>query len=336
MRSVRLFIRWVAFGTACLGIACGGSSSNPAAPETPRVLQGQTVSAIDGSATGVVTVQIGTHFAVQTDNAGNFQVDVGSPGTYPAVVTGASVVERHTAVNGPSTERTRIGIIPASYDLQAFNEMFRSANNRLQRWTTEPSLVIVASVMKYTNGGEQYSATSEQMTDDEVSALVSDLRNALALLTAGTFKTFANVTIERPTDGDQVSVRRPGQIVIGRYTGITTLAHTIGYGSWAEQPDGTVTGGSVWLDRDFDRDDSRRSLLRTHELGHALGYNHVTARTSIMNPAIGPEPSDFDRAGAAIAFQRPVGNVSPDTDPSVTARTFSVSEGGARWSPPIR
>jgi hypothetical protein len=92
----------------------------------------------------------------------------------------------------------------------------------------------------------------------------------------------------------------------------------------------------MWLDRDFDKGDARRWLLRTHELGHALGYNHVTVRTSIMNPAIGPEPTDFDRAGAVIAFQRPVGNVSPDTDPSSTPRTFSITEGGARWHAPIQ
>jgi hypothetical protein len=61
-------------------------------------------------------------------------------------------------------------------------------------------------------------------------------------------------------------------------------------------------------------------LLRIHELGHALGYQHVTSRTSIMNPALGPEPSQFDREGAIIAFQRPPGNRAPDTDPKSTTR----------------
>jgi hypothetical protein len=316
--------------------ACGGSSHSPGAPETPRVLQGQTVSAIDGSGMSAVNVQVGTHQAVKTDDAGNFQVDVGSTGTFAAVITGTSIVERRTSVTGPSTERARLGIIPASYDLDAFNEMFRSANNRLQRWTTQPSLVIVASVMKYANGAEQFPATSEALTDDELASLASDLKNGLALLTGGTFTAFASVDIEHPASGDQVTMRRTGKIVMGRFTGITTLANTIGYGSWAEQTDGTVVGGSMWLDRDFDKGDGRRSLLRTHELGHALGYNHVTVRPSIMNPSIGPEPTDFDRAGAVIAFQRPVGNVAPDSDPSSTPRTFSITEGGARWHAPIQ
>ena len=88
----------------------------------------------------------------------------------------------------------------------------------------------------------------------------------------------------------------------------------------------------MFLDRDFDHSDNRRRLLRIHELGHALGYQHVTSRTSVMNPAIGPEPTDADRAGAVIAFQRPPGNKSPDIDPSSSSlRTLATVGGPARW-----
>jgi hypothetical protein len=59
------------------------------------------------------------------------------------------------------------------------------------------------------------------------------------------------------------------------------------------------------LDDDFDRTSDRRRLLRTHELGHALGYNHVKSRASIMNPGIGSEPNAFDHQAALIAFRSP-------------------------------
>ena len=88
----------------------------------------------------------------------------------------------------------------------------------------------------------------------------------------------------------------------------------------------------MYLDRGFDRDDNRRRLLRIHELGHALGYQHVESRTSIMNPSVGPEPTDFDRLGAIIAFARPAGNRSPDIDPASSA--LAVSSGGGRWTAP--
>lgn len=48
-----------------------------------------------------------------------------------------------------------------------------------------------------------------------------------------------------------------------------------------------------------------RRLLRTHELGHALGFNHVKSRLSIMNPRIGPEVTALDRQIMMLAFQRP-------------------------------
>jgi hypothetical protein len=53
-----------------------------------------------------------------------------------------------------------------------------------------------------------------------------------------------------------------------------------------------------------------------------------------MNPAIGPEPTDFDRAAARIAFQRPPGNRAPDVDPSSSRPAF-VTDGTSRVMPPV-
>jgi hypothetical protein len=315
--------------------ACGSSPAGPSGGGS-TVLHGQTVSALDGAAAPNLSIQVGTR-SVSSDGNGMFEVDPGGQGTHRALVRGSAVVERDTRVAVPKTDLLRVSMIPASFDLDAFNEMFRTNNSRLQRWTSRPSLVVLGSVMKYASGNlERFEATGERLTDDEVTALTNHLNEGLGLLTGGAYTSFASVDVEWPGAGEQVNVRRTGTIVVGRYSGIRNLAQTIGYGSWAEQPDGTVVGGAMWLDRDFDRDDPQRRLLRIHELGHALGYNHVTVRTSIMNPSLGPSPTDFDRAAASIAFQRPVGNVSPDTDPGSTARTFAVADGPARWSNPIR
>jgi len=318
---------------AALAAACAKSPSAPSGDTSGRLLQGRAVSAVDGTGAAGLSVQVGSAWAVKTDGNGYFEADVGVPGNYATTLSGSAIVERRTTVNGPSGDRVRISLIPASFDLQAFDQMFRTANSRLQRWTTQPALVVVASSMVYKTGESDYAATSEQMSDDEVNQLVAQLTDGLALLTGGTYPAFAAVDVERPAAGDRVSAMRTGKIVVGRYNGIPSFSDIIGYGTWQEQPDGRVTGGSMFLDRDFDRNDSRRRLLRTHELGHALGYNHVTTHTSIMNPAIGPEPSDFDRAGATIAFQRQPGNLTPDTDPGQVA--FGKSVSGGRWVPVI-
>ena len=55
-----------------------------------------------------------------------------------------------------------------------------------------------------------------------------------------------------------------------------------------------------------------------------------------MNPWLGPSPTDFDRAAALIAFQRPVGNTSPDTILGAVAGGFAVADGPLKWSTPIR
>ena len=95
-----------------------------------------------------------------------------------------------------------------------------------------------------------------------------------------------------------------------------------------------MTAGILMLDRDFDRSGSNFTRsLRAHELGHALGYQHVIARDSVMNSLARLEPNDFDRAAARIAFQRPPGNRSPDVDPT----SASINRlGPGTWSPPIR
>ena len=313
--------------------ACTKSPSSPSGQD-PGVVQGQTVSALTDSAIPGVTVRVGNGAAVTSDAQGFFDVDAGRSGAFQTVIRGSGIVERETSIAAPTDARARVSLIPTGFDLAAFDEMFRTTNSRLQRWTTKPSLVVLASVMSYRSGsGTEYLAESEQLTDQEVSDMISHMTEGLGMLTGGTYTSFASVEVERPAAGTRVTALRIGSVVVGRYNGIVSMVNTIGYGQWADQPNGEVNGGAMFLDRDFDRNDNRRRLLRIHELGHALGYQHVKTRTSIMNPAIGPEPTDFDRGGATIAFQRAPGNRTPDVDPS--SAVLSVVEGGpSRWSAP--
>ena len=315
----------------CVATACSKSPSSPSEIDPDRRFEGLAVNAIDSAPAAGLSVQVGTGRPVTSDASGRFTAEIAGPGSYPAVITGGTIVERRTTVTGPTNTPARLSLVPTSFDLHAFDEMFRTANARLQRWTTRPTLVVLASVMNYRGDADEYAATAEHMTDEEVTLLVSHLTEGLTLLTAGTYTSFANVTIERPASGVRASVARDGAIVVGRYSGIVSTASTIGYGRWAEMGNGEVVAGAMFLDRGFDRTDERRRLLRIHELGHALGQMHVESRTSIMNPAIGPEPTQFDRQSAAIAFQRPPGNVAPDVDPGTT-RSIGL---GVRWAAPI-
>jgi hypothetical protein len=293
------------------------------------------VNAGDGTAEVGVSIQVGSTGTVTSDDSGFFQTTVNGAGTYAAIVRSSGTVERQTTVSAPDSD-ARLSLIPASFDLSAFDELARSTHSRLQRWTTKPSLVVIVPVLLYTPGVEDtYIAAGDKMTDLEASNMITHLTEGLSILTGGSYTAFGSTVLERPAPGDAVSVKRPGKIVVGRYTGIAAGDGTIGYGTWLEDSDGAIGGGAIFLDEAFDHGDSRRRLLRIHELGHALGYQHVTSRTSIMNPVIGPEPTDFDRMAATIAFQPPPGNRAPDHDPEPASRVGSHPAGGARWAPPI-
>jgi hypothetical protein len=171
------------------------------------------------------------------------------------------------------------------------------------RWDRVPELVVLMPVMNYEEGrSTDYRATSEQLTEEEATALISDLTDALSLLTDNAFKRFAAIRREAAAEGDLVNIMRPGQIVVGRYKGVRDQLATIGFGGRSTRG-ATIGAGSIILDSEFDRTSSSRRLLRTHELGHALGYNHVESQLSIMNPRVGPQVTDFDHAAVRIAFQ---------------------------------
>ncbi len=321
----------------CLSAAvygCGGSSpSGPSDGEDARVLQGRAVSAIDGSGAQAVSVSAGATSAT-TDTDGNFRLDVAGPATHRLALRGATIFDRETSVTGPGSTPARVSLIPSTFDIESFNEMFRT-NGSLQRWTSRPSVVVFSRVMTYVSGQhDEYAASSESLSDDEVSQLVAHLKEGLTILTAGTFNDFAAVEIERPAAGSYASINRAGKIVVGRYNGIVSLGNTIGFGQYGLVFDGSVGGGAMLLDAQFDRNDNRRRLLRIHELGHALGLMHVTGRPSIMNPSIGADVTDFDRASATIAFQRPVGNYAPDIDPTATVISRSTRS-SIVWAAPV-
>ena len=327
--------------TSILASACSGSSpSAPTAggPTSRLSYRGETVSAIDGTPISGVAIKVGTRAAI-SDNLGRFELTDLQDGPATVTLSGTSIVERrrNLAMTADVTKET---LIPSAFDLEAFDEMFRGTG-QLQRWTSPPSLVVLGSVMQYHGTAEdEYHATSTQLTQEEVALLIEHLTEGLSLLTGGKFKSFSSIVVERPASGVPASTLRAGAIVVGRYRGMLASANTIGLGRWSNAGDtAQVTGGAIYLEQGFDRTEDARRLLRIHELGHALGYLHVTKRTSIMNPAIGPAPTEFDRIAAVIAFERLPGNQSPDDD--VAAAPRSAGGFGARsigrtiWSPVI-
>ncbi len=186
---------------------------------------------------------------------------------------------------------------------EAVDEMLRGTRESALRWDRVPELTVLLPVMQYEKGrSTDFRATGSTLTEDEAKALVADLTKALAVLTDNAMTQFSAIHFETAATGEIVNVMRPGQIVVARYEGVRDQLATVGFGGQSAHGR-TIRAGSIILDNDFDRASKTRTLLRMHELGHALGYNHVQSRVSIMNPKIGAGPTDVDRAIARVAFR---------------------------------
>jgi hypothetical protein len=186
----------------------------------------------------------------------------------------------------------------------AIDEMLRAADGQRQHWTHAPELVILTSVMEYRAGAATtYVATGVSLSPEEVAELTTDLTAALSALSDDRFEAFAAIHRELVPSGMEARIARPGQIVVGRFRGLRTLLNEIGLGGRTSRSDGTISSGAIVLDSDYDAHSSLRRLLRTHELGHALGFNHVRSRASIMNPRIGSGLTEFDRRIASVGFE---------------------------------
>jgi hypothetical protein len=245
-----------------------------------------------------------------------FVVGASTAETSPRGVTfrQAGIVPRETWLRVPGPEAV-ISLIASAFDLTAFNQMFRTPV--LRRWTDAPPLLVVDRVVAFEGvNASSMLVRDEQLTDDEHRSIVDDLTWALPQLTGGTFDGFASTALDSPQPNSRYGVLTSGRITVVRVQGLTSATGFWGYSRWQWLGD-RVVAGLIMLDRDFDRSGSAfRRALRTHELGHALGFNHVTGRVSVMNSSARVEPTSFDLDGARLAFSRVPGNRSPDIDPA--------------------
>ena len=156
----------------------------------------------------------------------------------------------------------------------------------------------------YTRDPDGKTTISRMNPPKEAEELASDLGAALEPMTAGVFDAFASVTFESASPRHTVSVARDRQIVVARFRGLRQSLDAVGYGGRTLRRDGSIASGTVMLDSEYDLTVGLRRLLRMHELGHALGYNHIASRRSIMNPTLGSDVTEFDRRAALVAFRR--------------------------------
>lgn len=299
----------------------------PTPPPLPSfVTLARILDALGGRGVSGVRAEHAQIVSTVSDASGKLQLSSASSLEGTALrFSGASIVSRDTFLRVPGAD-VIVSVIPTGFDLVAFDQMARQPATK--RWMSPPSLFVEHRVLQYSDlGAGTLRASVDVRTDGEVDALVADMTEALPELTGGVIGRFAGVTGRTtPVDSD-VSIAISGQITVFWVEGMLAGSGYEGFARW-EFRDFVLTGGVILLDSDRDRIPSAK-WLRYHELGHTLGFTHVTARPSLMAPSA-QAITAFDREAGRIVYGRPAGNRSPDTDPDDSSLNAVTPR---RWSP---
>jgi hypothetical protein len=317
-------------GLLCLAcVVQAGCSDSPTAPTTDttspgtasaRPIVGAVTDAIRGVALPGVNVTIEQGGSATTDGSGQFAVQAPAVrGSYRATLSGPSVITRQTTVSLPATSLT-VTLIPSSFDMASFEEFARDfGNGVIIRWSSPPALVVETSLVGLPSN--QNVALAEQTPASEIDRLIDRLSQALPRLTGSTFTQFASVRRQTTASGNPISMYTSGAITVVYYTENNGACGQGGPGIVQQ----TAITGAVWLKADC-ASLSVNSTAAVHELGHALGYGHVSGVPSVMRATGGIDITSFDLAAAGIVFRRPPGNRAPDTDPD----SFRVNASASR------
>lgn len=325
-RIPRARTSWILASTLLLA-ACGSTDQTPAAPSLSPSLTvtGSVTGALSGTTLPGVDIVVAGLGATTSAADGSFSLGTAKATGYRVTLRSPSTIERVTGVKVgvPAT----VSLIPTSFDIAAFDQMARGNEGALHRWVSAPRLIVQRRVLAFsTTSAASYVATGRLLSDQEVASLVADLSSALPIVSGNTHAAFAEVTIQSAAEGEAVTVASQGAVHVARYEGLEASTTFAGYTRWAWNGEGQLTRAILMLDRAYEESTTfGLRLLRTHEFGHAYGYNHATGRSSFMNAIVAIEPNAIDRDIARLAFQRPPLNVSPDSDP----QSFSTNRAPA-------
>lgn len=240
---------------------------------------------------------------------------------------GDSIISRNAFLKVPGSDVV-VSVIPETFDLNAFDEMARQP--AIRRWLSPPPLVVQRRVLDYADlDAGTLAGSADVRPEAEVSELIGHMRAGLPELTGSVLMQFGSVTQQTAAEGSAVPITISGQITVFWVNGLLAGSGYEGFSRW-EFRNFVLTGGVILLDSQSDRGPSRQ-WLRWHELGHTLGYSHVTGRASLMSPSASPI-TNFDRQAGRIAYSRPVGNRSPDIDPDDSSLNALAPPRWSTWT----
>ena len=310
-------------GTLLLTIACGGGSSSdgsstPTAPSNNNSsyrwsIAGSVVETAGRQGVSRATVTPAWNLAAIVSNSDGTYL-LGSNGAVPSnpsklTISADGFVTREQWVAVQAQQRTDVTLDlirnSAPFSMDFYRQLARGSYDQdgapyaLLRWSQAPKF---------------YLKTTDQLDRSIAAEVIATIRDAVTravpLWTGGQYAAYIE-------SGSDLRASTPGWINIL----ITS------------DPGERVTCGQAYVGRDPGEINLNINPVCScgaikipghvvvHEVGHALGFFHVNDEKSVMYPrAPGNCPlgelSADERYHAAIAYQRPRGNLEPDNDPS--------------------
>ena len=288
-------------------------------PDSPGPMLQTTVRVVSalGQQPGLpqVMVTLANGLEQQTDAAGLSVILSLHPATVSLRLRDPAFLERETSVRIPDDGPVDLSLIPSTHNLAAFEEFAPRAPG-LQRWTGNPRLLVLTHAVDYggaTLGFSEYPVTDRRISPAQLDCLAGGVAASLAEMSGGHL-TWDSVDIAEIAPGTRFRTDEipEGTIVVLPSVSLGAAGRGTGY---VAAQGFIISRGAIWISAEM-MDYCLTKLLYLHELGHALGYLHVTRTLSIMGLGLPPGLTDFDRNSIAILYQRRPGNRLPDRDPS--------------------
>ena len=334
-----------------LSISCGGSSSTPAAPTTTTTpaTSPTTSTTFSGTVTNIVT---GTSVSGATVTIGTTSATTGTDGTYSLEVTASGQPDFSVSATGYYTRKSGVSmtgattinteIIPQGdgFDLAFFDHSFREGSKGTTRWADQAQapyeiwMQVWKCVEPCVEHGMQLEATAETIPGN----VETYMREAIAHtsdLTGGTMTNPVITTKTHPvgtrvggggSNRDGASGNSIQFIFIDKFENPAQGGSAwLSFAQSCSDPCAglAITGSTIKISRAHDTH-SRGNGIYTHELGHALGMipGHGADLSLVPGPSIMGDDAvgvtAKDRLHTKILYKRPIGSVSPDTDPAGT------------------